>query len=124
MSTMTASAHQRLTSFFIGQNPLEVDLLRPTVDLTGTGGTVKGTPTDAGTITGRLVGINRVNSGQSRHTVQGQPVFPQFVFIAMSDENIKMGDYWLTNDGQMYEIIGFAESPPWRINAEVYVHGR
>jgi hypothetical protein len=122
MSTLTSSAHLRLTEFFILENPTEIALERPTRVATGTGGYTLETGESLEPFLARLVSSNRVGQGVTRTTTDGSVVTATHTLIAMPDEDIQIKDRFSIG-ANTYEVIGFADSPPWRISAEVYLHG-
>lgn len=122
MSSLTAPAHLRLTEFFILENPTEIAIERPTIVPTGTGGYTLGSNESLEPFLARLVSSNRIGQGVARTTIDGSVVTATHTLIAMPDEDIQIKDRFAIGS-KTYEVVGFADSPPWRISAEVYLHG-
>ena len=122
MSTMTSPQHLALTELFINQNPVTVTPRRRAKVDDGQGGWRPGPPVDQAPITVRRVGINAQRAAVTRVNESGHQVFPSAVFIAMPDADLELFDTFMIGDTN-YMVLWTHDSPPWRLNVEVYEYG-
>lgn len=122
MSNMTSPQHLALTQYFINENPVTFTPRRRAKVDDGQGGWTMGPPADLAPVTGRRVGINAQRAAVTRVNESGHQVFPSDVFIAMPGTDLELFDTFTIGDIN-YMVLWTYDSPPWRLNVEVYEYG-
>jgi hypothetical protein len=125
---MKDDIHVANTEAFIAQNPRELTLARRPRIADGSGGYTHGTPFPVGPHTCRLVGYTGQDGGATQRTDdRGNLVTIEMNLIALPDADILPGDQFLIQEGgidKLYEVLTVGHTPPWRLEAKVYAHGR
>lgn len=119
MSVLDDPIHVRLTNSFIDMNAVALVLTRLTETSDGTGGTVKGAPTEKAPQRCRIVGQggrNRILSGM------GDSESEEVIVVGSPDLDILKGDRFL-HLGEKYEVVSINNKPPWAIRARAVLRG-
>ena len=122
-STMATPRHVAITAKFIDQNSSTISLRRQERTSDGTGGYTTAYVDVVGELVVRRVSRNLRAVGE-RVSEQGHTVIPQWTLIMMPDADVQLFDQFDYGDqDHVCEIVWLDNSPPWRIQAEVYEHG-
>lgn len=114
--------HLKATERFINENPSVVYLVRTTRVSDGAGGTIDGVASLTDPILIRLVGVSTQRADHHSVSENGAVRAPSIKAIAMPGTDLLVGDQFVVN-ATRYEVLSTNTNPPWRLEAEVYVHG-
>lgn len=117
---MASPKHLAVTQRFIDQNPLAIQVRRRTLTPDGTGGTIAAYVDVLGLVTVRRV-LHSGRNGIERVSEAGHTVIPTWTAIMLPDEDVQLFDQFDYND-KLCEVVWLSDSPPWRLQAEVYQH--
>lgn len=125
-STMASERHVAITAKFIDQNPSDLLLRRRVRTADGAGGFTTAYVDVEGPVTVRRV-LHGGRNGVERVSESGHTVIPQWTLILMPDADVQLFDQFdfppYSQAPHVCEIVWLSDSPPWRLQAEVYEHG-
>jgi hypothetical protein len=109
---------------FINRDPTTILVQSRKTALTASGGRKFVLDGDPFNETVRMIPATTTTEKQSvRITADGRTVTARWMVAAMTDSEIKVGDYF-TADGIRYEVIHRAPVPSWRVTFEAIEDGQ
>lgn len=119
MSTIADTLHLTQTKFFIDQDFSKVVFTRKRKIPDGAGGMKENPPEETYPQKVRVVGAR---NGAVTVTPDGRHVPIHKFIVGLPGIDVQIADTFEHN-GQMFEVIGIQNDPPWRVVAESSRHG-